>query len=240
MILSGSSSPINERLTLYGSNLSIHYSSTRSGYDGVTLISDENHSEKDNHLTKIFEKNDLENNNANIPEDGIQDVTSFWIVCLVLFVGGMVQGIFFPTMLALCQKLKGDQVLLGYVTSSFSIGRFFMLPMFGSWSTTKGYKWTLSLSTGVILIGSIMMTQVLRVGQQWFLVLSNTILGVGSGTLAVARAYTSEVTCTDERTGYMALISAVQYSGMTVTPLFGSLFTYIRELYHEDEDETTR
>jgi MFS transporter, ceroid-lipofuscinosis neuronal protein 7 len=182
----------------------------------------------------------LENNNANIPEDGIQDVTSFWIVCLVLFVGGMVQGIFFPTMLALCQKLKGDQVLLGYVTSSFSIGRFFMLPMFGSWSTTKGYKWTLSLSTGVILIGSIMMTQVLRVGQQWFLVLSNTILGVGSGTLAVARAYTSEVTCTDERTGYMALISAVQYSGMTVTPLFGSLFTYIRELYHEDEDETTR
>lgn len=240
MILSGSSSPLNERLTLYGSTLSIHYSSTRSGYIGVKSISDENHSVKDNHLSKTFEKNDTENNNANISEEGIQDLTSFWIVCLVLFVGGMVQGIFFPTMLALCQKLKGDQVLLGYVTSSFSIGKIIMLPVFGSWSTTKGYKWTLSLSTAIILFGSIMMTQVLRVGQQWFLVLSNIVLGVGSGTLAVARAYTSEVTCTNERTGYMALISAVQYSGMTVTPLFGSLLTYIRELYYHDDDKTAR
>lgn len=245
MILSGSSSLINERVKLYGSDLSSHFSSTGSGYDGVKLKSDENQSDTDEynieygpskHIETVYD----ETNNKYSSEEGIKDLTSFWIVCLALFVGGMVQGIFFPTMLDLCQKLKGDQVLLGYVTSSFSIGRMIMLPLFGGWSTTKGYKWTLGLSTGIILIGSIMMIQVLRVDQQWFLILSNAVLGIGSGTLAVARAYTSEVTSTDERTGYMALISAIQYSGMTVTPLFGSLFSFLPELTHDNDDETTR
>jgi hypothetical protein len=165
---------------------------------------------------------------------GITDTKSFRIICAVIFVGDMARGIFFPTMLDLCEKLGGDLVLLGYVTASFNFGRMMALPFFGRSSATKGYRWTLTLSMGIMIFASIMMTQVLMVGTQWYLILSNTMLGVGSGTLAVSRAYTGEVTPRKTRTGYMALISAIQYSGTTVTPLIGSLFAF---LFTVDEDK---
>jgi len=165
---------------------------------------------------------------------GIADTTSFRIICLVIFVGDMARGIFFPTMLDLCEKLNGDLVLLGYVTASFNFGRMMALPFFGRWSSTKGYKWTLTLSMLIMMFASIMMTQVLAVGRQWYLILSNITLGVGSGTLAVSRAYTGEVTPRKTRTGYMAVVSAIQYSGTTVTPLIGSLFAI---LFAVDEDK---
>lgn len=157
----------------------------------------------------------------------IEDQTSLRILCLVIFICGMVQGIFFPTMLALCESLNGDQILLGYVNGTFSLCRMVMLPIFGSWSNTKGYRWTFLISTFLVLLGSIMMTQVLTIGKQFFLILSNDILGIGSSTLGVSRAYTSLVTPKDKRTGYLALITAVQYGGMTVTPFLGGVLLHL-------------
>lgn len=162
-----------------------------------------------------------------ITADQIADPLSFKINCLVVFIGDMARGIFFPTMWNLVQKLGGDQVMLGYTIASFSFGRMLVLPLFGSWSTTYGYKWTLTFSTYILLLGTLLFSQVLRVNDSGFLIFSNIVMGIGSGTLGVTLAYASEVTPTRNRTAYMAWVTAVQYAGTTVTPFIGSLFVVL-------------
>lgn len=159
--------------------------------------------------------------------EGVADPISFRVNCFAIFVGDMARGIFFPTMWNLVQILGGDQIILGFVTSSFSFGRMLVLPLFGKLSTVHGCRKVLLFTSVIFFVGTIMFAQVLYVGKPWFLILSNIVLGIGSGTLAVTRAYTSDVTPRRSRTGYMALISATQYIGTTVTPLIGSLFVVI-------------
>lgn len=76
-------------------------------------------------------------------------------------------------------------------------------------------------------MGSLLFSKVLDVRRQWFLILANIIIGIGSGTLGVTVAYASEVTPTRHRTSYMAWVTAVQYAGTTVTPFIGSFFVYV-------------
>lgn len=166
--------------------------------------------------------------------DGIADKTSFQINLLVIFLGDMARGIFFPTMWNLVQTLGGDQVTLGYVVASFSFGRMLVLPLFGSFSVTYGYRWTLIVSTSILFLGTLLFGQALNMKEEWFLILANIIIGIGSGTLGVTLAYVSEVTPKRKRTGYIAWATAVQYTGTTVTPFIGSLFVY---LLSNDEDE---
>lgn len=169
--------------------------------------------------------------------DGIADPVSFKVNCLIVFLGDMTRGIFFPTMWNLVQTLDGDQVLLGYVIASFSFGRMLVLPLFGSWSIQYGYKWTLQISTFILLIGTLLFSQVLNVRKQWFLIFANTVLGIGSGTLGVTFAYSSEVTPKRKRTGYLAWVSAVQYAGTTATPFIGSLFVVLFVKQNDDDDD---
>ena len=166
--------------------------------------------------------------------DGIADPTSFKVNCLVVFLGDMARGIFFPTMWNLVQKLDGDQVLLGYVIASFSFGRMLVLPMFGSWSNIYGYKWTLQISTSILFVGTLLFALVLPIGKAWYLIFANTVVGIGSGTLGVTMAYASEVTPKRKRTVYLAWVSAVQYAGTTATPFIGSLFVL---LFAKGDDE---
>jgi len=156
--------------------------------------------------------------------DVIADPLSFQIVCLVVFLGDMARGIFFPTMWNLVKTLGGDQVLLGYTIASFSFGRMLVLPLFGAWSVKYGYRKTLLVSTVVLFFGTLLFGHVLSVGKHWFLLLANTFVGIGSGTLGVTVAYASEVTPTRNRTSYIAWIGAVQYAGTSATPFLGSLF----------------
>jgi MFS family permease len=156
--------------------------------------------------------------------DGIHDVPGFCVVCLVILIGDMSRGAMFPSMWPLVSKLGGDSVTLGYAVAAFSFGRILVNPVFGSWSHTWGYTNTLLLSTCLLLFGTFLYTQVLNVGSTQFLIVAQTVLGVGSGTLGVTRAFVADVTAKRSRTTYMAWITAVQYGGFTVTPFVGALF----------------
>ena len=61
-----------------------------------------------------------------------------------------------------------------------------------------------------------------RVGRPSYAVLCQTLLGVGSSTLGLVRAYTAEVTA--QRLSYL---SAMQYFGFSVAPVLGSAFTLL-------------
>jgi Major Facilitator Superfamily len=159
--------------------------------------------------------------------DGIHDVPGFCVVCLVILIGDMTRGAMFPSMWPLVEKLGGDKVTLGYAVAAFSFGRILVNPVFGSWSHTWGYTNTLLLSTSILLFGTFCYTQVLNVGRKEFLIVAQTVLGVGSGTLGVTRAFVADVTAKRSRTTYMAWVTAVQYGGFTVTPFVGAYFNTV-------------
>ncbi|KAL3903467.1 MAG: hypothetical protein SGILL_010434, partial [Bacillariaceae sp.] len=156
--------------------------------------------------------------------DGIHDMAGFYIVCLVILVGDMSRGVFFPSMWPLVSELGGTQVTLGYCVAAFSFGRILVSPMFGGWSVTYGYSKTLLFSCSILLVGTFLYAQVQNVGSPQFLIFSQIVLGVGSGTLGVTRAFVADVTAQRNRTTYMAWITAVQYAGFTVTPFVGAIF----------------
>mmetsp|Transcript_31473 Transcript_31473/g.46069 ORF Transcript_31473/g.46069 Transcript_31473/m.46069 type:complete len:465 (+) Transcript_31473:79-1473(+) len=156
--------------------------------------------------------------------DGISDVTGFFIVSFVTFLGNMSSGIFFPTMWPLVESLGGSTVTFGYTVSAYFFGRILVTPLFGSMSVNYGYAKTLLLSNFLTLIGGLVYAQCQNVGMPEFVILSRTILGIGSGTLGVTRAFASEVTAQRNRTQYMGWLVAVQYAGLTMTPFLGSVF----------------
>lgn len=130
----------------------------------------------------------------------------------------------FPSLWGLVKKLGGSSVTLGYAVAAFSFGRILVNPVFGNWSHTWGYTKTLLLSTSILLFGTFCYSQVLNVGRPEFLIVAQTMLGIGSGTLGVTRAFVADVTAKRTRTTYMAWVTAVQYGGFTVTPFVGALF----------------
>jgi MFS family permease len=156
--------------------------------------------------------------------DGIHDLHGFYIVCFVILVGDMARGVMFPSMWPLVSELGGSSVTLGYAVAAFSFGRILVSPLFGSWSVTYGYTKTLTLSCSILLLGTLVYAQVQNVGQPQFLIFAQILMGIGSGTLGVTRAFVADVTAQRNRTTYMAWITAVQYAGFTVTPFVGAIF----------------
>jgi MFS transporter, ceroid-lipofuscinosis neuronal protein 7 len=202
----------------------------------VSSCNDENNNNNNNNNTGKTQKlitNTIvmeDDENSVQTDDGIHDMTGFICVCFVILIGDMSRGIFFPSMWPLVASLGGSKVLLGYAVAAFSFGRILVNPLFGNWSHTYGYSRTLLLSCGILLLGTLLYAQVENVGHVQFLIVAQTVLGIGSGTLGVTRAFVADVTARRNRTTYMGLITAVQYGGFTVTPALGALFN--RMYYH--------
>eukprot|EP00586_Coscinodiscus_wailesii_P022345 CAMPEP_0172508462 /NCGR_PEP_ID=MMETSP1066-20121228/212179_1 /TAXON_ID=671091 /ORGANISM="Coscinodiscus wailesii, Strain CCMP2513" /LENGTH=195 /DNA_ID=CAMNT_0013286447 /DNA_START=42 /DNA_END=626 /DNA_ORIENTATION=+ len=161
--------------------------------------------------------------------DEISDRTGFLIVCLVVLIGDMSRGVMFPTLWPLVESLGGTEVTQGYAVAAFSFGRILVSPLFGGWSVKYGYSRTLTMSCCILVLGTMLYTQAPNVGSPGFLIFAQVVLGIGSGTLGVTRAFVAEVTPTRNRTKYIAWLTAVQYAGFTVSPFFGSLFSHIFE-----------
>lgn len=159
--------------------------------------------------------------------DGIHDVPGFICVCFVILLGDMSRGVLFPSMWPLVESLGGTPVTLGYSVAAFSFGRVLVNPLFGGMSHTYGYSKTFFISCGILLLGTLLYAQIQNVGSPKFLIVAQTCLGIGSGTLGVTRAFVADVTAKRNRTTYMAWITAVQYGGFTVTPCFGALFIFL-------------
>lgn len=147
--------------------------------------------------------------------EGLADPEGFWIICSVVLIGDMNRGVLFPIMWPLVEELGGNKVWLGYAVGAFSFGRIIASPSLGKWSIEKGYSTTLVTSTSIMLFGCLLFAQVYSIGSLYFLVASQIILGIGSATLGVTRAYVAEITATRQRTTYIAALTAVQYGGFT-------------------------
>jgi len=161
--------------------------------------------------------------------ESITDVTGFLIVCLLALVGDMARGIMFPTLWPLIHKLGGTTVSQGYAVAAFSFGRILSAPVLGRFSVSHGYTKTLFWSQTILLVGTLLYAQAGYFGTPVFLIGAQTVMGIGSGTLGVLRAFVSDVSSRKSRTVYISLLTAVQYTGFTVTPLLGAFFSHYFE-----------
>lgn len=159
----------------------------------------------------------------------LSDSRGFGIVCWMVFLADMCRGVVYPTLWPLIESLGGSEVQLGYAVAAFSFGRAIASPVLGSWSHSFGYTRTLLASTAVLFVGGVLYGQVPNVGSTVFMTFVQVVLGVGSATLGVSRAFTAEVTAQRARTTHLAWLSAVQYFGFACTPLVGSLLANIFE-----------
>ncbi|GMH66437.1 hypothetical protein TrRE_jg9159 [Triparma retinervis] len=164
----------------------------------------------------------------------IKDPVSFLVVCFTILIGDTARGVMFPTLWLLNKSLGGNKITQGYAVASFSGGRVLMSPVLGRMSETLGYKPTLTKSLSMLLLGTLLYVaastpvvashaaSIHSSAPLFLLIFAQVVMGLGSGTLGVTRAYVAEITPRDKRTAWLSYLTAVQYSGFTVMPVVGA------------------
>lgn len=169
---------------------------------------------------------------------------SFWIIAWCCLIGDSSRGLMMPILWSFVSSLGGDLIDQGVVVACFSLGRIITSPIFGAWADKYGYRFVLIVANVMIIVGALLYSQSdslfwlvvsqLTIGNPIFINRRSRIhinrrhrLGCGAGTLGVTRSYVAENSSKKDRTVKIALLTAMQYAGFTVTPLLGSLFGYI-------------
>lgn len=104
--------------------------------------------------------------------------------------------------------------------------RLLASPYIGRLSELYGYRRVLVATSLILALGSLLYMASTEV---WMVVASQMVMGVGSGTLGVTRAYVAEKTTRAKRTVLLAYLTAMQYAGFTVMPMVGGVMADIFE-----------
>jgi ceroid-lipofuscinosis MFS transporter 7 len=147
--------------------------------------------------------------------------SSLLVVGLVTFIGDCSRGVLFPVLWPVCERLGGTTLDLGYLIALFSAGRFIISAPLGWLADRYGHKFALIISGVLFVCGSILWARAITLP---VLYAAQLLLGLGTGSLGVTRAYVSEQTLPAERTNVLSIFSALQYAGFAAMPLVGSLF----------------
>eukprot|EP01084_Bolivina_argentea_P057523 105110_1 len=177
----------------------------------MSLLSSE--SINDSHGTISDEEHKTQNNS------GWRDRLSLNIIMLVVFVGDMQRGILFPTLWPYVRMLGGDKISQGFVVAAFSAGRFVSSPIMGKLSVSEGYRMVLCVSLAIMVAGTL---EYILASNIWMILFAQLMMGFGSGTLGVTRAYVAEKSLHEHRTFMLARLTAWQYAGFTCTPFIGA------------------
>ena len=153
--------------------------------------------------------------------------SSIYIIGYISFLGDMSRGVIFPILWKLTSQLGGNITTLGYLIASFSFGRMVFGPILGYICDYYSHKLSLLIASFILIFGSLLMSFIYELQTLELLFLSQFLLGCGSGSLGVTRAYIVE-TCPKKRlTEVLAYMNALQFAGFTVSPVFGSGLSYV-------------
>ena len=152
------------------------------------------------------------------------EIISLISILFCTFIADTTRGILFPTLWLNVQQHGGSKSSQGLAVAAFSFGRIIASPIFGYWCEFYGFRSVLISCNILIFVGCISYGHASSIEA---LILSQLIIGFGSGSLGVTRSYVAEKTNPNKRTVYLAYLTAVQYAGFTVMPLLGSYLSYI-------------
>ncbi|KAN0040509.1 hypothetical protein ACTA71_008846 [Dictyostelium dimigraforme] len=159
-------------------------------------------------------------------------IVNISIVFAILFFGEVARGIIIPTINYYSILVGGTATTIGLVISAFSAGRFLATIVLGYFSKFDTYKSIFNISMVLCIFGSLWYSfSYIDQGNDFIgqssLVISRFVLGFGAGTLSTARSFLADITIPSERTTWIALSSALQFLGFAVSPIIGSLLSYI-------------
>jgi MFS family permease len=140
----------------------------------------------------------------------------------IVFVGDTSRGVLFPVLSTLNATLRGSVIDLGYLVAIFSVGRLVITAPLGYMSDKYRHKLPLLLSSSLLMFGATLWANAYYTDRLAVLYVAQFLLGVGSGSLGVTRSFVVEQCEPKKRTEALALITALQYAGFTVSPVIGS------------------
>jgi ceroid-lipofuscinosis MFS transporter 7 len=157
---------------------------------------------------------------------------SILIVAFCVLISDMSRGILFPTLWLNIQSLNGNKSDIGFAVASFSLGRIISSPIFGVLSVKYGYRYILILCNSIMAIGAFLYISSTSINN---IIFAQFIMGFSAGSLGVSRSYIAESSLrVENRTIYLANLTAVQYFAFTCTPLLGILLYYfINIIYYK-------
>ena len=125
-------------------------------------------------------------------------------------------------------------MVLVHVIASFKFGQMLVFPLFGSFIITYGHRWTLIVSTYILLFGTILFAKALNIKEEYYLIFVRIILGVGSDTLGVTLMHAGDVTPKNHNNGYIDWEAAIEHMETVATLFVTSFFVYL--LSHNKAD----
>lgn len=150
---------------------------------------------------------------------------SILIVGFCVLISDMSRGILFPTLWLNIQSLNGNKSDIGFAVAAFSLGRIISSPIFGTLSVWYGYRYILMLCNYIMAIGAIIYIFSTSINN---IIFAQFIMGFSAGSLSVSRSYIAQSSLRIEnRTIYLANLTAVQYFAFTCTPILGILILFI-------------
>jgi MFS family permease len=165
------------------------------------------------------------NNNSNRIRGLEKDVAySFLVVGWINFLGNCARGVILPVLWPLCEELGGNYKDLAYLIAIFSGGRLISHIPYGIIADRCRHRRTLLLSGVIFAFGAFLLAKTELSNQLRMLYIAQLLMGIGTGSLGVARSYVVELTEEgSERTTCLAHLQSVKYIGFAVTPFIGSL-----------------
>eukprot|EP00741_Cyanophora_paradoxa_P023919 tig00021682_g23101.t1 len=145
----------------------------------------------------------------------------------ITLLGDSARGLFLPTQLQYVQSLGGGSGALGLAVASYSAGRLLFSPLLGAVADRRSFSYSLQLSLVLMAAGNLLY---ILVPALWAMLAARFVVGCGASTLGISRAYVVAVTTVEQRTAYMAYLSAVQFAGFAVMPGAGALLSALPEL----------
>ncbi|KAE8630386.1 hypothetical protein XENTR_v10000804 [Xenopus tropicalis] len=166
-----------------------------------------------------------------------QQLKSRWwsirVMYLTMFLSSVGFSIVMTSIWPYLQKVdqSADASFLGWVIASFSLGQMVASPLFGLWSNHRPRREPLVVSITILVAASCLYAyvQVPASHNKYYMLLARTLVGFGSGNVAVVRSYVAGATSLSERTGAMANISAFQAIGFILGPAFQAGLSMIGE-----------
>lgn len=169
----------------------------------------------------------------------------FLAILIVNFSGSLGFSLVIPFLVILVQRFGGNAFVYGIIGAIYSVFQLIGSPLLGKWSDTYGRKPMLVISQignvvgwSIFLLALLLpITPFMKIGMMtitvplFLLTLSRSIDGLTGGDVAVAQAYLSDITTSEERSRAYGQLSVASNIGFVIGPALAGILG--ATIYHE-------
>eukprot|EP00276_Gloeochaete_wittrockiana_P001273 CAMPEP_0184667526 /NCGR_PEP_ID=MMETSP0308-20130426/67939_1 /TAXON_ID=38269 /ORGANISM="Gloeochaete witrockiana, Strain SAG 46.84" /LENGTH=306 /DNA_ID=CAMNT_0027112779 /DNA_START=74 /DNA_END=991 /DNA_ORIENTATION=+ len=147
-------------------------------------------------------------------------VCSMLVILFIAFITDSAPGLLMPTMYKTILHIKwAEERWLDIMTAAYAVGRLVGALLNGYVAEFRSQSFALTLSLGAMVVGCFgYLLAYLLTRSLVHLLFSYTLIGMGSGAIAVCLSYMATVSSTDDRPMYMGSVTAPPFLAYTILP----------------------